>query len=96
MVDAACEEECQSIGIDSPYQRPNPKQLSIRRDKLKPNRGAAAKPYPRSDLRTLSANVYRLARMATTPYFNEHGPRDTRSRILSAFPLVVDDPHSIT
>src|SRR5258705_4513093 len=34
MVDAACEEECQSIGIDSPYQRPNPKRLSIRRDKL--------------------------------------------------------------
>jgi hypothetical protein len=34
--------------------------------------------------------------MATLPYFNEHGPRDTRSRILSAFPLVVCDPHSIT
>ena len=34
MVDAACEEECQSIGIDSPYQRPNPKRLSFRRDKL--------------------------------------------------------------
>jgi hypothetical protein len=34
--------------------------------------------------------------MATTPYFNEHGPRDMRSRILSAFPLVVDDLHSIT
>jgi hypothetical protein len=34
MVDAACEEECQSIGIDSPYQRPNPKRLAFRRDKL--------------------------------------------------------------
>jgi len=34
MVDAPCEEECQSILIDSPYQRPNPKRLSIRRDKL--------------------------------------------------------------
>jgi hypothetical protein len=34
--------------------------------------------------------------MATPPYFNEHGPRDTRSRILPAFPLVVYDPHSIT
>jgi hypothetical protein len=33
--------------------------------------------------------------MATTPYFNEHGPSDARSRILSAFPLV-DDLHSIT
>jgi hypothetical protein len=44
----------------------------------------------------LRANVYRPTRMATTPYFNEHGPRDMRSRILSAFPLVVDDPHSIT
>jgi hypothetical protein len=34
--------------------------------------------------------------MATSPYFNEHGPRDTSSRILSAFPLTVYDPHSIT
>jgi hypothetical protein len=34
MLDAACEEECQSIGIDSPYQRSNPQRLSIRRDKL--------------------------------------------------------------
>jgi hypothetical protein len=34
--------------------------------------------------------------MATLPYFNEHGPRDTRSRILSAFPLTVDGTHSIT
>ena len=34
MVDAAREEECQSIGIDSPYQRSNPQRLSIRRDKL--------------------------------------------------------------
>lgn len=34
MVDAAGEEECQSIGIDSPYQRPNPKRLSLRRHKL--------------------------------------------------------------
>lgn len=49
-----------------------------------------------SDLRTLRANVYRLARMATFPYFNEYGPRDTRSRILSTFALVVYDLHSIT
>jgi hypothetical protein len=49
-----------------------------------------------SDLRTLRANVYRLTRMATPPSFNEHGPRDTRSRILSAFPLVVYDPHPFT
>jgi len=34
--------------------------------------------------------------MATLPYFNEYGPCDTRSRILSAFSLVVYDPHSIT
>jgi hypothetical protein len=34
MVDAACEQECQSIGIDSPDQRSNPKRLSIRRNKL--------------------------------------------------------------
>ena len=96
MVDAACEEECQSVGIDPPYHRPNPKRLSIRRDKLKPNRSAAPKPYPGSDLRTLRANVYRLTRMATPPCFDEHGPRDTRSRILSAFPLVVYDRHSFT
>jgi hypothetical protein len=34
--------------------------------------------------------------MATPPCFDEHGPRDTRSRILSAFPLVVYDRHSFT
>jgi hypothetical protein len=34
--------------------------------------------------------------MATPPSFDEHGPRDTRSRILSAFPLVVYDPHPFT
>jgi hypothetical protein len=34
MVDVAREEECQSIEIDSPHQRPNPKRLSSRRDKL--------------------------------------------------------------
>jgi hypothetical protein len=34
--------------------------------------------------------------MATFPYFNEYGPRDMRSRILSAFALVVYDLHSIT
>jgi hypothetical protein len=34
--------------------------------------------------------------MATFPYFNEHGPRDARSRILSAFPLMVYGLHSIT
>ncbi len=34
MVDGAREEECQSIGIDAPYQRPNPERLSIGRDKL--------------------------------------------------------------
>jgi len=34
MLDAASEEECQSIGVDSPYQRSNPQRLSIRRDKL--------------------------------------------------------------
>jgi hypothetical protein len=34
--------------------------------------------------------------MATFPYFNEYGPRDARSRILPAFPLVVYDLHSIT
>jgi hypothetical protein len=34
--------------------------------------------------------------MATLPYFDEHGPCDTRSRILSAFSLVVYVRHSIT
>jgi hypothetical protein len=34
--------------------------------------------------------------MATLPYFNEHGPSDTSSRILSTFPLTAYDPHSIT
>jgi len=34
--------------------------------------------------------------MAPLPYFNEHGPRDTSSRILSAFMLTVYDRHSIT
>jgi len=32
--------------------------------------------------------------MAALPYFNEHGPRDMRSRMLSAFSLMVD--HSMT
>lgn len=96
MLDATCKEKCQSVGIDSPYQRPNSKQLSIRRDKLQPNRRSAPKPYLRSDLRALRANIDRLTRMAPLPYFNEDGPRDTRSRILSAFPLTVCDHHSIT
>jgi hypothetical protein len=34
MVDTVREEECQSIGIDSPHQRRNPKRLSIWRDEL--------------------------------------------------------------
>jgi hypothetical protein len=34
--------------------------------------------------------------MTTLPYFNEHGPCDTRSRILPAFSLVVYDSHSTT
>jgi len=34
MVDTVREEECESIGIDSPYQRPDPKRLSFWRDEL--------------------------------------------------------------
>jgi hypothetical protein len=34
MVDAPCEEKCQTIVIDSPHQRPNPKRLGIRWGKL--------------------------------------------------------------
>jgi hypothetical protein len=89
MTDTPREEKCQSIGIDSPNQRPNPKRLPIRRDKLKSNRGAAPKPYPRCDFRPLPANVYRLTRMAALPHFNEHGPLDTSPRVLAPFPLMV-------
>jgi len=34
MVNTVRKEECQSIGIDSPHQHPNPKRLSIWRDEL--------------------------------------------------------------
>jgi hypothetical protein len=34
--------------------------------------------------------------MATPSHFHEHGPRDTRSRVLTAFSLTVDGIHSIT
>jgi hypothetical protein len=36
-----------------------------------------------------TTNVYRLTRMAALPHFNEHGPLDTSSRVLSPFPLTV-------
>ena len=85
MADAPCEEKCPPIGIGSPHQRPNLKWLSIRRDELQANLGAGLKPYPRNDFRPLRANVYRPTRMAPPPLFNEHGPRDTSPRMLSAF-----------
>ena len=89
MVNTVREEECQSIGIDSPHQRPNPKRLFIWRDEVSSNRGAAPKPYPGCDLRPVGTDVYRLTGMATPPHFNEHGPRDMSSRMLSALSLPV-------
>jgi len=101
MLDAARKQERESVRIDSPHQSPNAERGSIWRDELQSHRRAGPKPYLRSDLRTLRADIDGLTRMATLPRFDQHGPRDMRSRILSALSLPVAGfagrrSHSIT
>ncbi len=68
---------------------PETEQRPVRRDKLEPNLRAAPEGHLGADLRTLRADVHRVARVATGPHFDEHGPRYSGSRMLLALALLV-------
>jgi hypothetical protein len=89
MVDRAPEEEGETIGIDAPHERANPKRRTVGRHELQPNYRPAPEWQLRHDLRPPRADVHGLTWMPTLAYLDQHRPGDMGAGVLSTLPLSI-------
>jgi hypothetical protein len=95
MVDAAREEERDPVDIGPPDQSPDAEGRSVRGDYVQPHYSAGPKSSAGKDFCTMIADVRDLARIATSPGFDKHGPYDASSRMLPPISDKLGD-HALT
>ena len=87
MLDFSLEDECQTVAVNSPHQRPDAEGRPFRRHQLELDDGSCLQPCLGPDSRTMSADVQRHPEVPVGPHLNEHRPRHTGSWVMPSILL---------
>jgi len=87
MLDFSLEDECQTVAVNSPHQRPDAEGRPFRRHQLELDDGSCLQPCFGPDSRTMSADVQRHPEVPVGPHLNEHRPRHTGSWVMPSILL---------